>query len=362
MRDQAGTDDLADESGQVGSNDGHLGDEVGVERLAVVGKRDNALGEGHHVLHVGFGDVLAHTVLRGLDDALGNTLVIVNDSSEIVQVLVRQAGLVLDEEGELAVLAVVGHNLDKLREVPAVPFADTHGEGVDRLVELVDDGDSLDDVVVVLLDGELDLSTRVGVTKTELRRRNIAFTETLEELSSVETETTEHVRDNLAGVAGFALEAGVGSLDAGGQVLVQQTEDDLALLAGLGEVQVEERDEELGGDTFGDIVDFAECLLVVSATELAIEILRRLCVRRTALEDEDFVLIRQKADEIDHLAELGELAHTILDFLQAISHSVGLVHDLEERVAHRALVEEVVSGHGGDGSRMIQFPPRNIHW
>ena len=49
------------------------------------------------------------------------------------------------------------------------------------------------------------------------------------------------------------------------------------------------------------------------------------------------VLEGQETGKLDHLAELGQVIDTGLDFLQAIADSVNLVGDLEKRVADRAL-------------------------
>ena len=52
----------------------------------------------------------------------------------------------------------------------------------------------------------------------------------------------------------------------------------------------------------------------------------------------------RKVDQLDHLAKLGEILTGILNFLQAVANSVGLVDHLEDCVAHRALVEQVIDG------------------
>jgi len=62
------------------------------------------------------------------------------------------------------------------------------------------------------------------------------------------------------------------------------------------------------------------------------------------------LLERQKADEVDHLAKPRKILHTILDLLQAVTDSIGLVDDLEDRIAHRAFVQKIV-GHGASFAR-----------
>jgi hypothetical protein len=266
--DQTGSNDFANQGSEVRSNDAHLGDEVGVERLAVVGELVNTLGERDDILHVGLGNLLTHAVLGGINHALGNTLIILNEGGEVVQALVSKGLLILDEESDLGIALVVGDNLDELGEVPRVPFANSHGESVDSLVKLVQDGDGLDNVVVVTLDRELHLGTGVGVTKTELGGVHITLTQLLQQLASVKTNTTEKILNNLAGVTGLAVDVGESGLDASCQTLIGKTQNHLLLLVRLGEVQVKERDQSLGRDTFGDVVDFAKGLLVVPATLL----------------------------------------------------------------------------------------------
>lgn len=276
--DQTGTNDLSDQSSQVRSNNAHLGNQVLVQRLAVLGKADNALGESSDVLHVGFRDILTHAVLGGVNDVLGNTLVILNESGNVVEALVAEGLLVLDEQSNLGVTLVVADNLDQLGEVPRVPLTDTHSKSVDGLVELVEDSNGLDDVVVVTLDGELNLGTGVSVTQTKLSGVNITITELLQQLGEVETNTTEEILDNLTSIASLTVDEVEGGLDATRKTLVQKTQYNLlVLLARLGEVQFKEGNQGLRGDTLRDIVDFTKSLLVVSAGVLDEVLENKIC-------------------------------------------------------------------------------------
>jgi hypothetical protein len=59
----------------------------------------------------------------------------------------------------------------------------------------------------------------------------------------------------------------------------------------------------------------------------------------------DFLLpVRRKAYNLDHLAKLREILTRILDFLQSIANSVGLVDNLKNRIAHCGLVEQIIHG------------------
>jgi hypothetical protein len=45
---------------------------------------------------------------------------------------------------------------------------------------------------------------------------------------------------------------------------------------------------------------------------------------------------------LHHLSELREVSRTILNLFQAIAHSVNLMDDFEDRIAHWALMQEEV--------------------
>lgn len=56
------------------------------------------------------------------------------------------------------------------------------------------------------------------------------------------------------------------------------------------------------------------------------------------------ILERQETGQFDHFTETGQVVNTFLNLLQAVSHAVTLVGDLEKRVAHGALEQKEV-GH-----------------
>lgn len=222
------------------------------------------MGKGDHVLHVGLGNFLTHTMLRGINDALGDTLIVLHKGSDIVEMLVVQFCLVLDKQSKLGVPLVVRHNLDKFREMPRVPFSNTHRECVDRLVELIEDGNSLDDVVVVTLHGELDLGTRVSVTKTKLGSVHVSLTKLLQHFRGMQSKPTKHVLDNLAGVTSLAFNESECGLDTSSKSLIRKTKNNLILLLWFRKIQLEKGNERVRCDSFRNIVDFAQSLLVVS--------------------------------------------------------------------------------------------------
>lgn len=107
VRDQTSTNNLSDQGSQVGSNDAHLGNQVGVEGLAVLGKAHNAFGKGDHIFHVSLGDLLAHAVLGGIDNASSNTLIVFHKGSQVVKTVLRKGSLVLHKESDLSIALVV---------------------------------------------------------------------------------------------------------------------------------------------------------------------------------------------------------------------------------------------------------------
>lgn len=97
--------------------------------------------------------------------------------------------------------------------MPRVPFSNSHRERVDGLVELVENSNSLDDVVVIALDGELNLSSRVGMTETKLSSSHISLAKLFQQLSSMEPNTAKHILNNLTRIAGFAIDKWEGAFD-----------------------------------------------------------------------------------------------------------------------------------------------------
>ncbi|GKT90049.1 hypothetical protein Ct61P_07899 [Colletotrichum tofieldiae] len=260
--DELGGDGGADEGLQVGCDDGHLLVEVVCGRAAGLGLRDDGLGEALDDLKVGGHDGQAHGHLGGVNDGLGLLAVLLDDGGDVVEAVVGESGLVTDGEHELGVGQVVGDNLDELGEVPAVPLADAHEELVDALVLELDGGAGLDDVVVVLGGAELHLCAGVRVAQTQTGGGRVARLQALEKAVGVQADATEEVTGDLGGLGGFAVDAGEGGLDHGGQVLLGHGDGDFALLAArLGEVELEDRLEVVRHETLGDVVDLVQGLL-----------------------------------------------------------------------------------------------------
>lgn len=108
-----------------------------MQRLAVLAERDDARCKALDVDHVDRAQVLAHTVLRSLDDLCCADAVLVQDLLDLRQHAVDVVAAVLDQHGEFGEVVVVIDDLRQLGEVPAVPLFDAHSEGVQVLVQLV---------------------------------------------------------------------------------------------------------------------------------------------------------------------------------------------------------------------------------
>jgi len=287
VRDEARADGVADERRQVGRDDAHLLTQVGLERLAVLEKVDHARGKVADVEVVDRGDVGSHRRARGVEHVAREDIVVVKELSQVGQRVLGESRLVADERDDLGVLVVVGHELDELGEVPAVPLAHAHRERVDVLVELVQERDRLDDHVVGPVHVELDLGARVGVSESQLGPAHVARLEAGEELLSVKADATDDLERALGRVA-VNVEA---PLDGRSEAALLDAEDDAGL---VGEVELEQALQELVHDALGDVVGDLERVRGVAE--------------------------RSERDELDHLAKLGDVIERVLHVLGQVTN------------------------------------------
>jgi hypothetical protein len=287
---------------------------------SVSSQRCSALSKGHDNLHVGLGQIATHACASSLDNGLRDTLVVINNSGEVMEVVLGEARLVTNCEHNLSILVVVRHDLGELGEMPSVVLAQAHAELIQLLnvsaclvmadvytyvlVNLVKRCDGLDDVVVLLLDAELDLGARVRVAETEDGPVDVAGLKLLDELARVLAQATEQVSDDFRGVAGLAGEVGECGLDATRQILLADADGDGLFLSGFGQVCLEGRTQEVGQDALADVVDLLQRILGA--------------------------LKRRKADKLDRLAKLVEVLDGLLYLCQATSNRVGLEDHLED--------------------------------
>ncbi len=131
LRDKPCSDDLSNERRQVGRHSVHLGSQVAVELLTIVGERNNTVRKALNVGHVDFREILSHGAFGSFQDLLGFCGVR-DDLFDFLEALFGQGRLVLHRSGELGVHVVVVDDLDQLGEVPAVPFA----EEIERISDL----------------------------------------------------------------------------------------------------------------------------------------------------------------------------------------------------------------------------------
>ena len=251
VRDQPGADGVANQDGQVRGHHGHLGAEVGRELLPVVRDPDDPAGEHVYVEEVDRRDVHTHAGLARIDDGLGPAA-IHQDGFQLLQLVNRQLLPVLDQLDAPGEQGVLGHDLDQLGEVVAVPLPDPHAEGVDVLVELVQQGDALDDHVVALVHVELDLAPAVAVRQAELGLIGGHGGESLDQLGEVHPDPTEDLRHH----TDVAALKPAGVSDGGGELRVSDPEDGLA----LGHVGLQEHLEVVTDDPLADGVDVVESI------------------------------------------------------------------------------------------------------
>lgn len=256
VRDEASSNRRANQGLQVGSNMAHLLLKVARGGLAVGSLLDNGLGKLGDDFQIGRHNIKTHGDLCGVYDGLGLLTVFANNSCNVVQLLVAQRLLVANGENQLSIGEVVGNNLDQLGEVPAVPFTDAHEELVHTLVLEIEGSTSLDNVVVVLGDAELDLGTGVGVTHTKTSLFNVASLEVAQKLVGVQTNAADDVGDDFRGVGSLVVQSGEFALDGTSKVSLGDTQDNLGLFAArFGEVEFEDGLEIVGADAFGNQVD-----------------------------------------------------------------------------------------------------------
>ena len=162
-------------------------------------------------------------------------------------------------EHEPRKLVVVGDHLDELGEVVRVPLAHAHGERVDVLVERVEDGDRLDDVLVGAVHVKLDLASAIRMRQSELRLDPVVALELAEEGAQVESAPA----DELGGqVVAHACDPRI-FLDHRAELVVGDAERVLRLLLffGGGHVLIEAVAEGGTHHALGHVVDILKRLL-----------------------------------------------------------------------------------------------------
>jgi len=141
-------------------------------------------------------------------------------------------------------------------------------------------------------------------TQAKNRSVDIASIELLDELGTMLSQPTEEIRNDLGSIRRLERQVLKRGLDALGKVALADTESDRLLLAGLGQIRLERRAQEVGQDALGDVVHLLER-----------------CLR--ALE-------RREADKLHGLAELGEVLRCGLHLCETVADCVRLEDDFED--------------------------------
>ena len=69
-----------------------------------------------------------------------------------------------EQSNELSVDFIVSDDLSEFREVPSVPFLDSHAKSIDVLVELFENSDTVDNWLILSLDIELNTISTPAVS------------------------------------------------------------------------------------------------------------------------------------------------------------------------------------------------------
>lgn len=181
--------------------------------------------------------------------------------------------------------------------------------------------------------------------QTELCSAHIAGLERPQQLTSVKTQPTEQVLDNLVR---FAVDSWNGCLDGTRQVLVCDSQNNPLLLPPLREVDFQERQKVGACNALGDVICVLECLSGAPTDRLAIGI-RLLWRENNELEG-------RKRDQFDHLFKSPQVVGGLLNFLQAAANSIGLLDNLEQAVADRSLQQKIID------SRHFRERWRRVVW
>lgn len=164
MGDETSTNGVTDEGSEIRSDDSHFVGEVFLEGFAVIVKVNDSSSEVLDVDVVDGGDVGTHRGTGSVEDVASEDIVVAEEFSEGFEDFFGELGFVAEEVDDLGVLVVVRNDSNELGEVPSVPFSYSHRESVYILVELIEEGDSLNDHVVGSVDVELYFCSGVGVT------------------------------------------------------------------------------------------------------------------------------------------------------------------------------------------------------
>ena len=166
--DQTSTNQVTNQGRQVRCNRVHTRGQVASKLLTVFSEADNLLGQGLDVLQIILADLSTHGSVSGVPDS---TLDLFGENlGEIGRFPV---GTHAHLQNEPRVGNVVVKNLGQFREMPAVPLLHTHGVCVQFFVQVVQEGNGLDNHSIDLVRRELQLVSGKRVGQTKRHRRHV---------------------------------------------------------------------------------------------------------------------------------------------------------------------------------------------
>ena len=112
-----------------------------------------------------FTDLLTHWVQRCIDNSFSNFSIPNNFLN--LRSLNWGAGSIADQVNQLNKDLIFGDDLWKLREMPRVPFFNSHRKGIDIFVKKLKQADGLDDGLILSIDIEGNFISGEGVSQTK---------------------------------------------------------------------------------------------------------------------------------------------------------------------------------------------------
>uniref|UniRef100_A0A7S3IMF5 Uncharacterized protein n=1 Tax=Strombidium inclinatum TaxID=197538 RepID=A0A7S3IMF5_9SPIT len=186
---ELGADDLTGEGGEVGGDGAHSLLEIIGEGLAVLNQLNTTFREALDLGAVTFVHVLTHRNFGSVDDLL-SFFIIKNDLLDLFFHVVSDVVSLLKREDELGEDHVIIDDFAQLGEMPREPLLQAHAEGVDVLVELLDQRDGLNNRLVLPVHVGGALLSGVAMTQTQLSTADVFVFHLLHELHDVRSDAS----------------------------------------------------------------------------------------------------------------------------------------------------------------------------
>lgn len=202
VRDKFSSNGFSDEGGQVWGDSHHLVLEILSNissEFKLLQYSGSQFKEGSEIQ---LGEFLSHTRFSSIEDLLSK-FSFFDDLFDLRKTLVLEVNLISELLEELNVDFVFSDNLGQLGEMPSVPFLYSHGKGVEVLVELFENGDTLDDWFILSVDIEADSVSGPAVSKTQLGSDEVIVLEILllQVLMEVSSDSSEQFENDVRDLA-----------------------------------------------------------------------------------------------------------------------------------------------------------------